>query len=326
MEKKFIVTGGAGFIGSNIVSALNAKKHEDILIVDLPNSEQHRKNLAGLKYCDFQDITDFRNMFRSNKLEPVNTVFHMGACSSTTETDEKYLTDNNFNYTRELCEWCLRNNVRFIYASSAATYGDGSLGYSDKDSVTAKLRPLNLYGKSKHMFDMWALTQRLFHQIVGIKYFNVYGPREDHKGDMRSVVNKAYKQIVETGTISLFKSHRPDYEDGEQTRDFVYVKDAVNVTLFFHDHPEISGLFNCGTGQARTWLDLAHAIFAAMQKEPSIKLIDMPEHLREKYQYHTQADISKLRQTGYDQAFTSIEDGVQDYVRTYLATRATMNT
>lgn len=321
MEKKFIVTGGAGFIGSNIVSALNARKHENILIVDVPNSEQHRKNLTGLKYRDFQDITDFRNMFRSNKLEPVDTVFHMGACSSTTETNEKYLTDNNFHYTRELCEWCLRNNVRFIYASSAATYGDGSLGYSDKDSVTPKLRPLNLYGKSKHMFDMWALTQRLFHQIVGIKYFNVYGPREDHKGDMRSVVNKAYKQIAETGTISLFKSHRPDYEDGEQTRDFVYVKDAVNVTLFFHDHPEISGLFNCGTGQARTWLDLAHAIFTAMQKEPSIKLIDMPEHLREKYQYHTQADISKLRQTGYDQAFTSIEDGVLDYVRTYLATR-----
>ncbi len=323
MDKKFIVTGGAGFIGSNIVLALNERGHDDITVVDVPGCKQQKTNLAGLKYRDYIGIEEFRKNFRANKFNAVNTVFHMGACSSTTETNEEYLTDNNFRYTQELCEWCLKHNVRFIYASSAATYGDGSKGYSDSNSTIPELTPLNLYGKSKQMFDIWALKTCLLDRIAGLKYFNVYGPREDHKGDMRSVPNKSYKQILKTGTISLFKSYKPEYADGEQVRDFVYVKDAVDVTLFFHDHPEISGLFNCGTGKARTWLDLAKAVFAAMGMDPKIKFIDMPPELREKYQYHTQADISKLRQAGYKKPFTSIENGIKDYVQNYLSLKTT---
>jgi len=339
MEKTFIVTGGAGFIGSNIIAALNDRGHEDILVVDRLDCDGKKNNLNSVKFHNYLDKDDFRRNFLEDKLEPfdgapsfvpssgttagrqdrpVDTVFHMGACTSTTETDEEYLTDNNFRYTRELCEWCLRHEIRFIYASSAATYGDGSLGYSDEDEITPKLNPLNLYGRSKHMFDIWALENNALQRIAGLKYFNVYGPHEDHKEDMRSVVNKAYEQILATGEVRLFKSYRPEYGDGEQERDFVYVKDAVKVTLFFHDHPEVSGLFNCGTGRPRTWIDLAKAVFAAMKKEPEVVFVDMPEELREGYQYHTQADVSKLRRAGYGNAFTPLEEGVRDYVRSYL--------
>ena len=265
------------------------------------------------------DKKDFRDSFLSGSSAAVNTVFHLGACSSTTETDEAYLKDNNYGYSRELCEWSLGNNSRFIYASSAATYGDGSLGYSDDDAITPTLKPLNLYGQSKQDFDMWALEEGLLGRIAGLKYFNVYGPREDHKGDMRSVVNKAYKQIEDTGKLGLFKSYRDDYADGEQKRDFVYVRDAVDVTLSFHDNPGASGLFNCGTGVARTWVDLARAIFAAMKREPVIHFVEMPEGIRDKYQYFTQSETGKLRSAGFSAPFTSIEDGVLDYVQSYLS-------
>ena len=243
----------------------------------------------------------------------------MGACSSTTEQDATFLADNNYRYTRDLCEWCLRNNTRFIYASSGATYGNGSNGYSDLDDATIALRPLNMYGYSKHMFDLWALKNEVLETIVGLKFFNVYGPREDHKGDMRSVVNKAYGQILESGEVKLFKSYNAAYKDGEQVRDFVYVKDAVDVCLYFMDKPRASGLFNVGTGKARTWLDLVNAVFAAMGKPPKVQFIDMPETLRAKYQYHTQADVAKLQRAGYTEPFTSLEDGVKDYVKTWLA-------
>ena len=246
----------------------------------------------------------------------------MGACSATTEKDADYLVENNYRYTRQLCEWCLRHGVRFITASSAATYGDGRMGYSDDDAVTPTLRPMNMYGYSKHLFDLWALKHDLYQRIVGLKYFNVYGPHEEHKDDMRSVVHKAYGQILETGKVKLFKSHRPNYRNGEQVRDFVYVKDAVDVTLHFLDHRDALGLFNCGTGQARTWIDLVTAVFAAMDREPNIEFIDMPDHLRDKYQYHTEADMTKLRAAGYAAPFTSLEDGVEDYVRNYLAEQA----
>ena len=196
----------------------------------------------------------------------MDTVFHLGANSSTTEKNASHLVENNYRFTRELCEWCLHHDIRFIYASSAATYGDGSLGYSDSDDITPTLKPLNMYGWSKQMFDLWALRHQLFDRIVGLKYFNVYGPREDHKGDMRSVINKAYHQVLETGEVKLFKSYRPEYKDGEQARDFVFVKDAVAATLFFNDHRNVNGLFNCGTGKARTWNDLAKAVFAAMRR------------------------------------------------------------
>lgn len=325
MSADFIVTGAAGFIGSNIVEALNKRGHRNIIAVDSLDDARKKKNLEGLHYLEYLDKAEFRKQFRNNKIKAFKgrdvshgTVFHLGACSSTTETNWEFLKDNNYLYTRELCNWCLENNFRFIYASSAATYGDGSLGYSDDDAVTPALQPLNLYGKSKQVFDVEALKSGLLHKIVGLKYFNVYGPREDHKDDMRSVVNKAYGQIRETGKLKLFRSHRVNYGDGEQDRDFVYIKDAVDVTLYFHDHHEVSGIFNCGTGTSRTWLDLGKAVFKAMSREEKIIFIDMPEEIRDKYQYHTQADISKLRSAGYDKPFTSIENGAMDYIKNYL--------
>lgn len=314
MSSKYIVTGGAGFIGSNIVAALNARGDDDILVVDLLGKDEKWRNLVGLRYEDYWEADRFRYALNNDTLDKVAAVFHMGACSATTETDASYLADNNYRFTRELCEWCLNHKVRFVYASSGATYGDGSLGYSDEDEATWKLRPLNMYGYSKHMFDLWALKNDLFREIVGLKFFNVYGPREDHKGDMRSVVNKAYGQIRQSGVVKLFKSYHPDYKDGEQVRDFVYVKDAVDVCLHFAEHRRESGLFNVGTGTCRTWLDLARATFAAMGREPKIEFIEMPESLRAKYQYRTEADIAKLRRAGYDQPMTTLEDGVKDYV------------
>ena len=318
MSFKFIVTGGAGFIGSNLVAALNARGETDILVVDHLGQSEKWRNLSGLAFEDYMDKHEFRRLLREGKTfwsRDIATVFHLGACSATTEKDADYLADNNYRYTRELCEWCLANGKRFVYASSAATYGDGALGYSDDDALTPRLRPLNMYGYSKHMFDLWVLRRRLYDQIVGLKYFNVYGPHEAHKGDMRSVVHKAFGQIQAEGIMRLFRSHKPEFRDGEQTRDFVYVRDAVAVTLFFHDHPKVGGLYNCGTGKARTWNDLARAVFAALGQPCRIEYIDMPEALRGKYQYHTQAEVSKLRSAGYQAAFTELEDGVGDYVR-----------
>ena len=322
MKAKFIVTGGAGFIGSNIVAALNARGEGDILVVDERDLGDKAKNLEGLSYAECVGKDAFREALNRDRLGDAAVVFHMGACSSTTETDADFLEDNNYLYTRELCDWCLKRRVRFVYASSGATYGDGSLGYSDDDAVTPTLKPLNLYGLSKQKFDMWALESRLFDRIVGLKFFNVYGPREDHKGDMRSVVHKAYGQIMQTGKVMLFKSYKPAYRDGEQVRDFVYVKDAVDVALYFGENREANGLFNVGTGTTRTWNDLVTAVFAATGREVRVDYIEMPEHLRDRYQYKTQADIRKLRRIGYDRPFTSLEEGVRDYVQSYLAPRA----
>jgi len=319
MSKRLIVTGGAGFIGANLVAELNARGHTDILIVDFLDNDLKRTNLNRLTFGDYVDRDDFRRRFLAGKVEPAESIFHLGACSSTTQTDERYMMDNNFRYSRELCEWCMASGTRLIYASSAATYGDGSAGFSDSNEATRNLHPLNLYARSKHMFDVWALDSGILDRAVGLKYFNVYGPWEDHKGDMRSVVNKAYGEIRRTAELRLFKSCRPEYRDGEQNRDFVYVQDAVKVTLFFYDHPDSSGLFNCGTGRARTWIELGEAVFDAMGKETRIRFVDMPEQIREKYQYHTCADISKLRAAGYVEPFVPIEEGARHYVRNYLA-------
>ena len=319
MPIKTIVTGAAGFIGRNLVQSLNEQGMDDILLVDHLGCDEKWKNLRGLRFEDYLDKDDFRERVKAGHFAGVKHIYHLGACSATTETDADYLADNNYRVTRELCEWSLRDGIRFVYASSAATYGDGSRGYSDADEVTPTLQPLNMYGHSKHMFDLWALKNSLFDRIAGIKYFNVYGPYEDHKDDMRSVVHKSYGQILETGSVNLFKSYKPEYADGEQVRDFVYVKDAVAVTLFLGQNPQASGLFNCGTGRARSWVDLVTAVFTAMGREPSIHFIEMPESLREKYQYFTEADMQKLRAAGYEAPFTSLEDGVADYVRNYLA-------
>jgi len=319
MSKMIVVTGGAGFIGRNTVAALNARGTDNLLLVDVLGRDDKWKNLRGLQFEDLISPAAFLAEIESDKPPEVDAIIHLGACSATTERDADYLLDNNYHYTRRLCQWSLAKSVRFVYASSAATYGDGNAGYSDDDRVTPTLRPLNMYGYSKHLFDLWALQHRLFDRIVGLKYFNVYGPYEDHKGDMRSVVHKSYAQILQSGKVQLFKSYIPGYADGEQKRDFVYVKDAVDVTLHFVDHRNVGGLFNCGTGQARTWKDLVTAEFSAMGLPPQIEFIDMPETLRSRYQYFTQADIGKLRKAGYTAAFTSVEDGVRDYVTSYLA-------
>ncbi len=319
MSKSIIVTGGAGFIGSNLVEALNRRGHDDVVVVDnLEDGAGKAANLERLTYADYIDKREFRDRVRAGKAPKARAVFHLGACSSTTETDERYLRDNNTDYTRELCEWALRAGARFIYASSAATYGDGSRGYSDADAVTPTLQPLNLYGASKQWFDLWALETGALARVAGLKYFNVYGPWEDHKGDMRSLVNKAYAQVLRDGEIALFKSYRSDYRDGEQERDFIHVDDAVAMTLFFFDRPDVCGLFNCGTGVARTWVDLAKSLFVAMKAPVRIRFVEMPESIRDKYQYHTQADMTKLRNAGYATPFLSIEEGVRRYVEEYL--------
>lgn len=319
MSTPIVVTGAAGFIGRNAVAELNRRGFDSLVLVDSLGNGEKWRNLVGLRYEDLIDVQDFANLVASGKAPRVDAVIHLGACSTTTETDADFLLRNNYRYTRSLCEWCLEQKARFIYASSAATYGDGRAGYSDDDRVTHTLRPLNMYGYSKHMFDLWALKAKLFNRIVGLKYFNVFGPYEEHKGDMRSVVHKAYEQIRCEGKVSLFKSYRPEIEDGEQERDFIYVRDAVSVTLHFLENREGGGLFNCGTGVARSWTDLATAVFQALKMPPNIEFIDMPEALRKNYQYFTQADMAKLCRAGYKQPFTELEDGVLDYITNYLA-------
>lgn len=312
---KIIVTGAAGFIGSNLIAALNERGETGILAVDELGKDGRWMNLRGLKFADYMEKDDFRFAVRHDTLQAVDAVFHLGACGATTETNASFLFDNNTQVTRELCEWSLQHDARFIYASSAATYGDGSRGWKDDEEKLDSLRPLNPYGFSKHLFDLWAQSRGLFNQIVGLKYFNVYGPRELHKGDMRSVVVKAWEQIRKTGEISLFKSYRPEYPDGEQLRDFLLVGDAVQATLHFRDETSVSGLYNVGTGKARTWNDLAKAVFLAMNLAPKIQYVEMPEALREKYQYRTCAEISKLRATGFGADMATLEKGVSETIR-----------
>jgi ADP-L-glycero-D-manno-heptose 6-epimerase len=316
-----VVTGGAGFIGSALVAALNKRQMTDIIIVDQLVCDQRWKNLRKLTFADYVESDDFLEQIIADELPySVEAIFHLGACSSTTETDARYLIKNNYEYSKELASWATDAEVRFIYASSAATYGDGSAGFSDDENGLQKLIPLNIYGYSKHLFDLWAKAGGLFEQIAGLKYFNVYGPNEYHKADMRSFVLKAFEQIQATGKVRLFKSYNPKYADGEQMRDFIYVKNAVDMTLFFYDNSSVSGLYNIGTGSARSWNDLAGAVFAAMGREPKIEYIDMPEAIRDKYQYFTQADMSKLRSAGYKRRPVPLEDAVKDYVQNYLMT------
>lgn len=321
-----IVTGGAGFIGSALVWRLNQLGVEDIMIVDHLGSDEKWKNLAPLQFMDYLEKDELlgpdgrgRPAFLSRCAQKgIDAIVHLGACSSTMEQDASYLVRNNFEYTKQLALFALENDIRFIYASSAATYGDGSGGFSDDERKLNTLRPLNMYGYSKHLFDVWAKANGLLNKIAGIKYFNVFGPNEYHKGEMRSLVFKAYEQVVSTGEIRLFRSHRREYSDGEQKRDFLYVKDAVDMTLHFLHNRHINGIFNVGSGEANTWKRLASAIFSALGKPERIEYIDMPEVIREKYQYHTCADVSSLRRSGYVGLLTPLEEAVEDYLLQYL--------
>jgi ADP-L-glycero-D-manno-heptose 6-epimerase len=323
LNGRILVTGGAGFIGSALIHALNQRGHTDILVCDLLGQDEKWKNLVPLRFDDYVEAGGFRQrlLAQPGAFGKFSAVFHLGACSATTEKNASYLADNNYEFTKELAAWTLAQSGRFIYASSAATYGDGGQGMDDTSPALTALRPLNMYGYSKHLFDLYAQRHGLLDQIVGVKYFNVFGPNEDHKADMRSLVNKAYQQILATGRVQLFKSHKPEYKDGEQMRDFLYVKDAVEMTLHFAEKATTAGgLYNLGSGEANTWLTLARAIFSALGREPQIEFIDMPEVLRGKYQYYTRADISKLRATGYVRAMTPLNEAVRDYVQGYLMT------
>ncbi len=314
-----VVTGGAGFIGSAIVWKLNSESVDDIVIVDSLGISVKWKNLVNRKFVDYLDRDDFLDMILNDKVPfNVEAIVHMGACSSTTEMDSDYLMENNYRYTAQLAQWAVEKNIHFIYASSAATYGDGAKGFSDDDSVSAELRPINMYGYSKQLLDLWVLRNKLEKKITGIKFFNVFGPNEYHKGDMRSVIHKSFGQIRETGKVKLFKSYRPDFRDGEQKRDFVYVKDCAEVIWWFLENRGVTGIFNLGTSHARTWNDLTGAVFAAMGIEPGVEYIEMPESIRRQYQYFTEAKMDKLLSIGCPVQFSLLEDAVSDYVINYL--------
>lgn len=314
-----VVTGGGGFIGSAVVWLLNMRGVSNILVVDVETSVDGYHNLRNLNFSEYKNHEVFiTGLERGEFNSEMEGIIHMGACSDTTEQDWDYLKMNNFEFTKRLAGWSVKNKKRFVYASSGATYGDGSSGFSDEHEEMKRLKPLNLYGESKHLFDLWAYRRSILGQIAGLKYFNVYGPNEYHKGNMRSMVHKSFCQIKETGKVKLFMSNQVDYGDGEQVRDFIYVKDAAKITLSVFDNEHINGVINCGTGIPRSFNDLARAVFLATEKKEHIEYTEMPENLKGQYQSYTEADIGKLRRFGYQEALYSLEDGVMDYVRNYL--------
>ena len=315
------VTGAAGFLGSAVVWGLNRRGEDDILCVDTHESDEGCANLAPLRYAGYQPHELFLTaMIRGDFHGRLRGIIHLGACSSTTETNWDYLRRNNLEYSQALCIAATGAGARFIQASSAATYGNGDQGYSDDPALLDALTPLNLYAKSKHLFDLWARDTGVLNQFASIKYFNVFGPNEWHKGDMRSMVCKGYEQIRDTGRVRLFKSDRPEFADGGQRRDFLYVHDAVAMTLWLLDHPEHRGIFNVGAGVSHDWNRLMRAIFSAMNRPVRIEYIDMPAHIARAYQYDTCADMTKLRAAGYTAPVMTLEASVQDYVVQHLMT------
>ena len=312
---KIAVTGGAGFIGSCLVWKLNSQGLTDIIVVDHLDSSQKWRNLDGKKLRDRIDKDKFIVDLEKNKFKgKFDAVIHMGACSSTLETNIAYLMENNYMYSKRLAQWCLGQKVQFLYASSAATYGSGESGYSDDDKATLKLKPLNLYGYSKQLFDLWLIKNRLSNKVAGFKFFNVFGPNEYHKDQMRSVIAKNFDSVIKEKKIRLFKSYLKEYADGQQQRDFIYVKDAVDIVYYFLEHKNKKGIFNVGSGKARSWNDLAKAMFGALSLKTNIEYIEMPRDLRDKYQYFTQADLRKLKETGCLHKFYSLEEAIKDYV------------
>jgi ADP-L-glycero-D-manno-heptose 6-epimerase len=322
-----IVTGAAGLIGSALVWELNRRGVRDAILVDRLGRSEKWRHLVPLHFSEYLEAEEFYPRLAENPdaFGPVSEVYHLGACSATTERDATYLIANNYRTTQELALWALGRKARFVYASSAATYGSRETDLRE-DLAPHSLAPLNMYGYSKHMFDLWAQGEGILDKIVGLKFFNVYGPNEDHKGDMRSVVAKAYEQITADGVVKLFESYRPGIRDGEQTRDFLYVKDAVAIALHLGRAPNASGLYNVGAGVARTWNDLVAAIFTALERPKNITYIPMPDALRGKYQYRTEATVDKLRAGGYTAPFTSLEEGVWEYICRYLVPGLTLGT
>ena len=314
---RIVVTGGAGLIGSAVVWLLNRRGLDDILVVDRLDLSEKWKHLVPLRFADYLDADELeRRIVTGRGLGDVRTIFHLGACSSTTENDAAFLLRNNYEYTKHLALWAIEQQARFVYASSAATYGPLEAELSDETDLHT-LRPLNAYAYSKHLFDLYALRTGLDQKACGLKYFNVFGPNEDHKGEMRSLVHKAYGQILERGSVRLFKSYRPEYRDGEQQRDFIYVKDAVAMTLHLAESGA-TGVFNIGSGSAHTWLQLVRPIFQALELPERIEFVEMPPALRGKYQYYTLARMARLYATGYDRPITPLRDAVADYVVNYL--------
>ncbi len=313
-----IITGAAGFIGSNLVSKLNAEGYIDLILVDDFSNELKNKNLESKTFSEQIDRELFFDWFEKNKPK-VNFVFHLGARTDTTEFNKQVFDKLNLNYSKKMWELCAKGDIPLVYASSAATYGDGRLGYNDNHDIVSQLKPLNPYGESKNDFDKWALESSHHPSFwAGIKFFNVYGPNEYHKGRMASVIFHAYNQIRETGKMKLFRSHIPEFKDGEQKRDFIYVKDVVDVLLFFMENQVASGIYNLGTGRARTFLDLTRATFNALGMKESIEYIDIPTDIRDKYQYFTQANMAKLTDAGYIIPFSTLEQGIDDYVKYFL--------
>ncbi len=317
-EPMVVVTGGAGFIGSAVVAHLNRLGENDIVIVDNLVDSTKWKNLVSLKYRDYIHKSAFLASLHAGQYKSAHAIIHMGACSATTETDGDYLMANNYAYTRMLAEYALEKGIRFVYASSAATYGGIEMGFDDDDATSLTLKPINRYGYSKQIFDEVAILNGWQKNMAGIKFFNVYGPNEYHKGDMSSVVFKAFHQISENGFLKLFRSNRPEFGDGEQKRDFVYIKDCVDVIVQLTEKRTANGIFNLGSGVARSWNDLAKAVFAALGKETNINYIDMPPQLAGSYQYFTEANVAKLAAAGITLKKTTLEDGVRDYVLNYL--------
>lgn len=320
-----VITGGAGFIGSNLVAALEERGERDLVVCDRLGQDEKWRNLSKRELAAIIP-PEALLPFLDDHAREINMVFHMGAISSTTETDADLVISTNFTLSQQLWTWCTESETRFLYASSAATYGDGSAGFEDDGSTAAlsRLRPLNAYGWSKHLFDRRVarlIENRAAHppQWVGLKFFNVYGPNEYHKGSMKSVVAQLYPRAASGEVAHLFRSHRTGIPDGGQQRDFVYVRDCVDMMLWLFDHPEISGLFNAGSGTARSFADLAGAVYRALGRDPAIEYIDTPVEIRDKYQYFTEATMARLRQAGYDKPATPLEDGVRDYVQSYLA-------
>lgn len=312
-----VLTGGAGFIGSCLLRAMNDAGYHDIIVVDHISKTEKWRNLANKSFEEYICRDEFLSRLPSLSGK-VTCIIHMGACSSTTESDFDFLYKNNFEFTKTLWKFCVSEKISFFYASSAATYGDGEQGFDD-DMDISTLRPLNGYGYSKQLFDLWVSKQKEAPpQHCGFKFFNVYGPNEYFKGSMASVIFHSFNKITQTGEMELFKSYRQDYADGQQLRDFVYVKDICKVILYMMTHPEISGVFNLGTGIARSFYDLCRSTFSAMGCEANIKYVDMPETLRQKYQYFTEAKMDKLRSVGYQEPFYTLEEGIRDYVQNYL--------